>query len=89
MVFGDWSTDVQAGQNVLIQSGPGSDAGDALLATASHAAIPKKMNMGLIEMKDQERIDRQAVTCIPIHETNSRCLGRLLSTACMYTLLVA
>lgn len=55
-------TSLQAGQNVLIQSGPGSDAGDALLATASHAAIPSHMNVGLIKMKDQERIDRQAVT---------------------------
>ena len=45
---------------MLIQSGPGSYAGDALLATASHAAVPSHMNMGLIEMKDQERIDRQA-----------------------------
>ena len=49
---------MQAGQNVLIQSGPEDDEGDALLAIATQAGVPKHMNLGLVQMKDQERMDR-------------------------------
>ena len=49
---------LQAGQNVLIQSGPEDDEADALLAIASQAGVPKHMNLGLVQMKDQERVDR-------------------------------
>lgn len=43
---------------MLIQSGPDSTEGDALLAIATQGSLPKHMNLGLIEMKDQERMDR-------------------------------
>lgn len=49
---------MQAGQNVLIQSGPEDDDGDALLAIATQTGVPKHMNLGLVQMKDQERMDR-------------------------------
>lgn len=48
----------QAGQNMLIQSGPESTDGDALLAIATQSILPKHMHLGLIQMKDQERMDR-------------------------------
>ena len=48
----------QAGQNLLIQSGPESSEDDALVAIASQGSLPKHMKLGLIEMKDQERMDR-------------------------------
>ena len=43
---------------MLIQSGPEDDEADALLAIASQAGVPKHMNLGLVQMKDQERVDR-------------------------------
>ena len=43
---------------MLIQSGPESTEGDSLLAIATQGPLPKYMNLGLIEMKDQERMDR-------------------------------
>ncbi len=43
---------------MLIQSGPESTEGGSLLAIASHGSLPEHMNLGLIEMKDQERMDR-------------------------------
>lgn len=43
---------------MLIQSGPEDDEGDALLAIATQAGTPKHMNLGLVQMKDQERLDR-------------------------------
>lgn len=43
---------------MLIQSGPEDDEADALLAIASQAGVPKHMNLGLVQMKDQERMDR-------------------------------
>ena len=43
---------------MLIQSGPESEEGDALLAIATRAAIPEHMDLGLVQMKDQERMDR-------------------------------
>jgi len=43
---------------LLIQSGPESTEGDSLLAIATQGDLPKHMNLGLIEMKDQERMDR-------------------------------
>ncbi|KAL3157123.1 hypothetical protein ABBQ38_001368 [Trebouxia sp. C0009 RCD-2024] len=52
-----------AGQNVLIQSGPEDDEGDALLAIATQAGVPKHMKLGLVQMKDQERMDRLTAQC--------------------------
>lgn len=43
---------------MLIQSGPEDDEGDALLAIATQAGVPKHMKLGLVQMKDQERMDR-------------------------------
>ena len=43
---------------MLIQSGPEDDEADALLTIASQAGVPKHMNLGLVQMKDQERMDR-------------------------------
>ncbi|KAL0031396.1 hypothetical protein WJX79_008726 [Trebouxia sp. C0005] len=53
----------KAGQNLLIQSGPESTEGDALLATATQGSLPRHMKLGLIEMKDQERMDRLISQC--------------------------
>lgn len=43
---------------MLIQSGPEDEEADALLAIASQAGVPKHMKLGLVQMKDQERMDR-------------------------------
>ncbi|KAL0038546.1 hypothetical protein WJX77_010122 [Trebouxia sp. C0004] len=53
----------KAGQNLLIQSGPESTEGDNLLAIAAQGSLPKHMNLGLIKMKDQERMDRLISQC--------------------------
>ena len=48
---------------MLIQNGPESSEGDSVLAIASKAAVPQHMKLALVEMNDQERMDRCAVTC--------------------------
>ena len=49
------SCHVQVRQHVPIQSGPEDEEADAI---ATQAGVPKHMNLGLVQMKDQECMDR-------------------------------